>query len=171
MVVVRVRTLAGPHRAKCVAPFCTNEFAASRRILRGEPRALSSPSTVRHSRLASNVHVTFTNQFIQIQRFDVRRRVKYLGGAITLVERNHLRAIPQVIVRPKQLRRRRARDHVSLCVLVCLLTRIASRRRATRRFSEANRLEFASRSLVSRVPKTTVRARTSICAFFSAVSA
>lgn len=135
------------------------------------PELSLPPSTVRHSRLASNVHVTFTNQFIQIQRFDVRRRVKYLGGAITLVERNHLRAIPQVIVRPKQLRRRRARDHVSLCVLVCLLTRIASRRRATRRFSEANRLEFASRSLVSRVPKTTVRARTSICAFFSAVSA
>ena len=136
------------------------------------PELSLPPSTVRHSRLASHVHVTFTNQFIQIQRFDVRRRVKYLGGAITLVERNHLRAIPQVIVRPKQLRRRRrARDHVSLRVLVRLLTRIASRRRATRRVTEANRLECASGSLVSRVPKTTVRARTSICAFFSAVSA
>ena len=67
-----------------------------------------------HSRLASHIHVTFTNQFIQIQRFDVRRRVKYLGGAITLVERNHLRAIPQVIVRPKQLWRRRARAITSV---------------------------------------------------------
>lgn len=56
------------------------------------------------SRRLSNIHVSLANQFIQIQRLYVRSCVENLCRAVSLVERNHLGAVPQIIVWPKQLR-------------------------------------------------------------------